>query len=80
VGIDTPSVDLFEDKVLLSHTAVARADMSVLEGLVLDGIAPGPYTLIALPLPIEGADASPVRAVLLPPNVLVAEPLLAPRD
>jgi arylformamidase len=38
--------------------------MRILEGLVLDGAAPGVYELIALPLPLAGADASPVRAVL----------------
>jgi arylformamidase len=65
VGIDTPSIDLFEDKVLESHTAVAGHDMAILEGIVLTEVPDGHYTLIALPLPIEGADASPVRAVLV---------------
>lgn len=67
VGIDTPSVDLFDDKVLLSHGAVYARDLAVLEGIVLDHVAPGPYTLIALPLSLEGADASPVRAALVTP-------------
>ncbi len=35
------------------------------EGVVLAGVDPGTYTLIALPLPLEGFDASPVRAVLV---------------
>jgi arylformamidase len=65
VGIDTPSVDLCHDKALLTHTAIARHDMAVLEGIVLDHVRPGRYTLIALPLRIVGADASPVRAVLV---------------
>ena len=65
VGLDTPSVDLFADAALLSHQAVARADLAVLEGLVLDDVDPGVYTLCALPLKLEGADASPVRAVLI---------------
>jgi len=66
VGIDTPSIDLFEDKQLQSHTAVAQADMGILEGIVLARVQPGTYVLIALPLKIEGADASPVRAALAP--------------
>lgn len=70
VGIDTPSVDPATDKVLPSHAALARHDMSVLEGLVLTEVKPGHYTLIALPLPLVGADASPVRAVLLPGDVV----------
>jgi arylformamidase len=64
VGIDTPSIDPFADAKLLSHQAIARHDMSILEGIVLEHVVPGLYTLIALPLRIEGADASPVRAVL----------------
>ena len=66
VGLDTPSVDLCKDEALLSHTAIASRDLAILEGVVLDHVDDGVYTLIALPLKIEGADASPVRAVLLP--------------
>ena len=65
VGIDTPSVDLFADKELESHTAIAQHDMAILEGLVLSHVSDGPYTLIALPLSIDEADASPVRAALI---------------
>src|SRR5258706_408766 len=39
-------------------------DMRVLENLVLDDVAPGDYELIALPLKLVFADASPVRAIL----------------
>ena len=67
IGIDTPSIDPFDDRSLMSHGAIAARDMAVLEGIVLDHVAPGHYTLIALPLKIEGADASPVRAALLTP-------------
>lgn len=65
VGIDTPSIDPSDDKILESHKAVAERKMSILEGIVLDSVPDGIYTLVALPLRIEGADASPVRAVLL---------------
>ena len=64
VGIDTPSVDAFDSKVLEAHQAFARNDMAMLEGLVLDHVEEGEYELIAPPLRIRGADASPVRAVL----------------
>jgi arylformamidase len=66
VGIDTPSVDPEADRELLSHHAIARHDLGILEGIVLDDVEPGEYVLVALPLRIPGADASPVRAVLLP--------------
>lgn len=65
VGIDTPSIDLADDKILQSHQAVHRHDMAILEGIVLDSVAPGLYQLVALPLKLKNADASPVRAVLL---------------
>ncbi len=64
VGIDTPSVDLFTSKDLPSHHAILRHDMAILEGLVLRDVPEGEYELIALPLPLVGFDASPVRAVL----------------
>lgn len=64
VGIDTPSIDPFDSQDLPSHQAVAARDMAILEGVVLDHVPPGRYELIALPLRIAGADASPVRAVL----------------
>ncbi len=65
LGIDTPSVDLFADKKLESHRAMARHDMANLEGLVLSHVDPGNYVLIALPLRLAEADASPVRAALI---------------
>ena len=65
VGLDTPSVDPFESKALEAHQALARTGMRNLDGLVLDAGPEGLYTLAALPLKIEGADASPVRAVLI---------------
>jgi arylformamidase len=64
VGIDTPSVDPFESKDLAAHRRFLNHDMAILEGLVLSGVPEGTYELIALPLKLEGFDASPVRAVL----------------
>lgn len=64
VGIDTPSVDLFYDKSLEAHSEIYKYDMAILEGVVLDHVNEGKYELIALPLNIENADASPVRAIL----------------
>ena len=64
IGLDSPSLDPETSKTMAAHHAIARADMRVLEGLVLDDVPPGRYELIALPLAIAGADAAPVRAVL----------------
>jgi len=65
VGIDTPSIDPADDKILESHKAVARHDLAILEGIVLTDVPDGFYTLVALPLRLRGADASPVRAILI---------------
>ncbi len=65
VGIDTPSVDPFASKALESHQALLRTGMRNLEGLLLEDVPEGTYQLIALPLRLAGADASPVRAILL---------------
>jgi len=65
IGIDTPSVDVESDKSLLTHNQIYKHDMAILEGIVLKEVPVGFYELIALPLPIVGADASPVRAILL---------------
>ena len=64
IGIDTPSVDPITSKDLPTHAAIARHDMAILEGLALGDVPAGRYELIALPLRLEGFDASPVRAVL----------------
>jgi len=64
IGIDTPSVDLFESKDLPAHQRFLANDMAILEGVVLNDVPEGIYELIALPLPLVGFDASPVRAVL----------------
>lgn len=65
VGIDTPSVDPANDEALLTHKEIYRCNMAILEGVYLEDVDPGNYQLIALPLKLKGADASPVRAVLL---------------
>lgn len=65
VGIDTPSVDLSDDKILESHNRIYQNNMAILEGIVLNQVSDGNYFLISLPLKIQSADASPVRAILM---------------
>lgn len=64
VGLDVPSVDHLQSKDLQIHHACDAAGIVILENLDLRAIAPGVYELIALPLRIQGADGSPIRAVL----------------
>jgi arylformamidase len=64
VGIDTPSVDPATSQNLPSHHQLLAHGLRVLENLVLDDVPEGDYELIALPLKLTRADASPVRAIL----------------
>jgi arylformamidase len=64
IGTDTASLDPQTSKTMDAHHAVRRNRMAILEGLVLDGVPPGDYELIALPLKLATLDASPVRAIL----------------
>ena len=64
IGIDTASIDPADSKALPSHQVIRRRGLRVLENLWLDEVPEGDYELIALPLKLVSADASPVRAVL----------------
>jgi arylformamidase len=63
-GTDAPSVDPFDAAELAAHHVLLGTGAGILENLLLDGVPPGEYELIALPLRMPEADASPVRAVL----------------
>lgn len=64
LGIDTPSVDEFSSVDLEAHHALNRRGMTWIEGLDLEGIEAGRYLLLALPMPLHGTEAAPVRALL----------------
>lgn len=64
IGIDSASIDPASSKTLDSHMVIRQRDLRVLENLVLDEVSEGDYELIALPLKLAQADASPVRAIL----------------
>lgn len=64
IGLDAPSVDALTSKDLPLHLACKAAGLFIMENLLLEAAPPGDYELIALPLRLQGADGSPVRAVL----------------
>jgi arylformamidase len=64
VGIDTPSVDDLDSAELPGHKAIVRHRLVNLENLALKGVPDGDYELVALPLKLDLACASPVRAIL----------------
>lgn len=64
VGTDALSIAPPFDE-MMPHLELARAGIAVLEGLFLEGVADGEYTLSAFPLKMKGLEASPCRAVLM---------------
>lgn len=64
VGLDTPSLDDRDGRA--AHDLFAAAGMVNLENLAnLDSLPSAGFLVLALPLPLVGAEASPVRAVAL---------------
>lgn len=65
IGIDAPSIELYHGRDYVTHQVLLKQNMAILEGLNLAEVNPGNYYLIALPLKIQDAEASPVRAILV---------------
>jgi arylformamidase len=66
VGVDYISIGGFHKDLVRTHLTVLGAGIWVIEGLNLNGVTPGPYELICLPLKMPGADGAPARAILRP--------------
>lgn len=65
VGIDYLSVAAFDD-LIPSHLEFLRGRETILvEGLKLDGVQPGLYSIHCLPLRLLGAEGSPIRCILI---------------
>jgi arylformamidase len=64
LGIDTPSVDEYESRELEAHRALVDRGMTWIESLDLHGVEAGVYLMVALPLPLRGTEAAPLRALL----------------
>src|SRR6266487_1678115 len=64
LGLDLPSVDEIDSKLLQNHHALSRAGIAIVESIDLSGVAAGIYHLAALPLKIAGGDGAPMRAIL----------------
>ncbi len=64
VGIDYVSIEQYSNNAFPSHHEILGNDTLILEGLNLKQVPVGKYTLLCLPLKLEGCEASPVRAIL----------------
>lgn len=63
VGVDYLSVAPFKASGP-THRVLLESQVFIVEGLLLDGIAPGVYPFVVLPLPLHGADGAPCRAFI----------------
>lgn len=74
VGVDGPSVDMYTEHSLPVHHALLAENIPLVENLNLFCAPEGRYTLCCLPLSMPDAEASPVRAILLPEGKLFSFP------
>ncbi|MBI4672167.1 MAG: cyclase family protein [Chloroflexi bacterium] len=65
VALDYLSADLFTAQNFRAHEVLLGARVVIVEGILSGEIAEGWYTLICLPLRLQGADGAPARAVLI---------------
>jgi len=64
VGVDYLSVGGFKQDAVETHHALLDSGIWVIEGLNLNGVVPGRYEMICLPLKLVDSDGSPARAIL----------------
>jgi arylformamidase len=64
VGIDYLSVERVDGDGSVHHRLLDNG-VIILEGLDMEGVPPGEYELICLPLKIEDGDGAPARAILI---------------
>ena len=64
VGIDTMSIE--ENPEYPAHKALLSSQIPIIEGLCLNDISDGFYNVIALPMRLKNAEASPCRVVFVP--------------
>ena len=65
VGIDYLSIEQFHSGHHKTHKTLLAQNIVIVEGLSFDGVKPGEYDFICLPLRLEGIDGAPARAVLI---------------
>jgi arylformamidase len=65
LGFDYLSIEAFGSPDFPVHHRLLGAGVFVIEGLDLDGVEPGRYLLVCLPLKFPMLDGAPARAVLL---------------
>lgn len=65
VGTDYLSVAAYDEGIPAHLVFLAGKDIILVEGLKLDDVRPGLYTVHCLPLRLVGAEGSPIRCILI---------------
>ena len=65
VGIDYLSVAAYADLIPAHLVFLEGREVILVEGLKLDDIQPGIFTVHCLPLRLLGAEGSPIRCILI---------------
>ena len=65
LGVDAPSVDTRDSKLLPVHNMLFQGNAFIIENLDLRRTPVGAYELIAFPMKVMSLDAAPVRAILV---------------
>lgn len=65
VALDYLSADVFTSQDFRAHDVLLQRGVVIVEGVMSGGVPEGWYTLICLPLRLQGADGAPARAVLI---------------
>jgi arylformamidase len=67
-GIDNITIGHFkeQDNLTKTHQTLLEAGIYILEDCALDGVPPGEYELLCMPLLMYKGDAGPCRAILRP--------------
>ncbi|KAF4374077.1 hypothetical protein F8388_007983 [Cannabis sativa] len=65
VGIDYLSVAAYDDLIPSHLVFLKEREIILVEGLKLDNIQPGIYSIHCLPLRLKGAEGSPIRCILI---------------
>lgn len=64
VGIDYISAEQFGAPAPRTHQILLGEGIPIVEGLALEGVRPGDYDVIVLPLKVAGHEGAPARAVM----------------
>ncbi len=65
LGMDYLSIEQFGSRTFEVHKLLLGRGVLIIEGLDLCGVAAGVYTLVCLPMNLQGVDGAPARAILM---------------